>query len=165
MVWYAPYVPVLFVNVTLYSVCVYGRRTLCYGGLPMSLHRYNSTLNSSYFVHRLFLLIGPKHINLLPETNKPRTKCVLALWPIAMMYTLHIGDIKEKYTLHPCYVLHVFAHRMCPHFKCDDEIVLSLIYTGKLFTLVSSFQMWCYVMVCVREDTLNCSVHAVLKCT
>ena len=33
------YAPVNFVKVTIYSVYVYGRETLCYGGLPMFLHR------------------------------------------------------------------------------------------------------------------------------
>ena len=33
------YAPMLFVKVTLYSVDVYGKRTLSYGELPMFLHR------------------------------------------------------------------------------------------------------------------------------
>ena len=35
------YAQVLFVKITLYSVYVYRRGTLCYGGLSMFLHRHN----------------------------------------------------------------------------------------------------------------------------
>ena len=34
------YAPMFFVKVTLYSVDVYGKRTLSYGGLPIFLHRF-----------------------------------------------------------------------------------------------------------------------------
>ena len=47
MLWYAP---VLFVKVTLYSVDVYGKRTLSYGGLPMFLHRHSRPVSLECFV-------------------------------------------------------------------------------------------------------------------
>ena len=36
--------------------------------------------------------------------------------------------------VYPRYVFYVLAHRLCPHFECDDaKIVLSLIYMDTLF--------------------------------
>ena len=49
------YVPVNFVKVTLHSMYVYGRKTLCYGGLPMLLHRSRGHEQQSFARSQLLL--------------------------------------------------------------------------------------------------------------
>ena len=67
------YAPVLFVKVTLYSVYVYGRGTLCFGGLSMFLH------GRSRFPPRLKYWL-PIHYDTIEDGQKKISSFILILY-------------------------------------------------------------------------------------
>ena len=117
-----------------------------------AVKRQNKILELIWMWKGLNLLIswtGCRYTLVFAVAFKVRTRTSLtpSKWG-HLRFLAYCNDMYSAYKPYPCFVLHVLAIHISPHFECVDAkiiLVLALIYLCTLFhtpfTLVSSLQM------------------------
>ena len=113
------YAPVLFVKVTLYSVGVYGKGTLSYGGLPMFLHRVPE------FKYRESLNYDTLAVFIISALTEPIRHVVRFVQKLYLMFTqdssvqikfLSVQFLQNGFVICPCHKTLKFVFQISLHF-------------------------------------------------